>query len=117
MGAHRYAWIVAHGPIAAGMQVLHKCDNPPCDRVDHLFLGTPQDNVDDRRAKGRGLSIESDAVKRRTIWLADDEWARLVARAVREGVNPSNLVRTLAGADPVAIAAGSGVPRPALRRR
>ena len=55
-------------------------------------------------------------VKRRVIWLTDDEWARLVARAVREGVNPSNLVRTLAGADPVAIDR-SGVPRPALRRR
>ena len=50
-------------------------------------------------------------VKRRTIWLTDAEWARLVARANREGVNTSNLVRTLAGADPVTLDR-SGIPRP-----
>ena len=44
---------MANGPIPAGMQVLHRCDNPPCVRPDHLFLGTNKDNVDDKMAKGR----------------------------------------------------------------
>jgi len=41
------------GPILEGQLVLHKCDNRSCINPDHLFLGTPQDNVDDMRIKNR----------------------------------------------------------------
>lgn len=51
--AHRYAWEIANGPIHDWLCVLHKCDNPPCVNVDHLFLGTLGDNNKDRAAKGR----------------------------------------------------------------
>lgn len=50
---HRYSWTLAYGAIPAGMSVLHRCDNPPCVRPDHLFLGTRADNVRDMYAKGR----------------------------------------------------------------
>lgn len=51
--AHRLAWTKKYGPIPEGMHVLHKCDNPPCWNVEHLFLGTHQDNMADRDSKGR----------------------------------------------------------------
>lgn len=50
---HRAAWIVTHGPIPDGLQVLHRCDNPPCCNPAHLFLGTQLDNVSDMNAKRR----------------------------------------------------------------
>ncbi len=51
--AHRVAWVSARGPIPDGLFVCHHCDQPPCVNVEHLFLGTRQDNMDDCRAKGR----------------------------------------------------------------
>ena len=62
--AHRWAWEQAHGPIPDGMQVLHRCDNPPCINVAHLFLGTPADNMADRDAKGHTATGDRNGSRR-----------------------------------------------------
>lgn len=52
--AHRVSWMLATGVLPSPEDcVLHRCDNPPCVRPEHLFLGTKKDNVDDMIAKGR----------------------------------------------------------------
>jgi len=51
--AHRVSWELEYGPIPEGKCVLHRCDNPPCVRPRHLFLGTKFENAVDRDRKGR----------------------------------------------------------------
>ena len=51
--AHRTAYRLHHGEIPAGMVVRHKCDTRSCVRVDHLEIGTQQENVADMIEGGR----------------------------------------------------------------
>lgn len=44
---HRFFYEKRHGRIPKGKKVLHTCDNPPCIRDEHLYLGTQADNVRD----------------------------------------------------------------------
>lgn len=53
MDAHRAAWVAAHGEISDGLVVMHSCDNRRCIRLEHLSLGTQQDNMRDASKKGR----------------------------------------------------------------
>jgi hypothetical protein len=54
--AHRLAYITWVEPIPHNLHVLHHCDNPPCIRPTHLFVGTDADNAKDKVAKGRSVN-------------------------------------------------------------
>lgn len=51
--AHRVSYQVNVGPIPERMEVMHKCDNPPCICPDHLVLGTHAENMADMMRKRR----------------------------------------------------------------
>jgi hypothetical protein len=64
--AHRAAWMVWRGD-PGELKVCHHCDREACCNVDHMFLGTQQDNMIDCARKGR--------------WVGSTEWARSRTKA------------------------------------
>ncbi len=51
--AHRLVWEEANGPIPPKHEICHRCDIRCCINLDHLWLGTHDDNMADMKAKGR----------------------------------------------------------------
>lgn len=58
---HRLSYQLIHGEIPKGMSVCHRCDNPRCVRPSHLFLGTHQQNINDKMRKGRHNPVKGEA--------------------------------------------------------
>ena len=56
--ASRVSYIAFKGYIYENLDVCHTCDNPSCVNPEHLFLGTDQDNANDRENKERGAKGE-----------------------------------------------------------
>lgn len=51
--AHRISYVLLIGPVLDEHFVCHHCDNPPCVRPDHLFLGNQLTNMRDCAIKGK----------------------------------------------------------------
>ena len=49
----RFAYELICGPIDDDRHVLHRCDNPVCVNLDHLYLGTRSQNMQDAYDRGR----------------------------------------------------------------
>lgn len=51
--AHRLAYELGEGPIPAGFDVMHECDNPACINPAHLVAGPRSKNMADCHKRGR----------------------------------------------------------------
>lgn len=102
--AHRYAFTITRGEIPDGMNVCHRCDNPPCVNPAHLFLGSHGDNAADKTQKGRQARGErhgcsklrwSDVLAMRAAWDGTVAGRRILAEQFN--VSVSSVEKILAG--------------------
>lgn len=69
---HRISHELFKGPIPKNMMVCHSCDNTSCVNPEHLFLGTAQDNMSDKIAKGRHRGAKTGSLHHKSI-LSDED--------------------------------------------
>ena len=72
--APRFSYWLATGQHPVGLWVLHRCDNPPCVRPDHLFIGDAARNNADMISKGRDRYS-----------VGDEHWSRRRPELVKRG--------------------------------
>lgn len=60
VGVHRLLWKLVRGTIPKGMLICHKCDNPACFELRHLFMGSNLDNRLDAVRKGRARGLRGE---------------------------------------------------------
>lgn len=105
---HRWIWEQLRGPIPEGMFICHHCDTPPCVNIDHLYVGTPKQNSDDKFARGRyayggrpGESAASATFRDADVTALRKEYAArpfdIPARASELGINHWNIRHALTG--------------------
>lgn len=83
IGAHRASYIVNVGNIPKNKVVMHVCDVKLCVNPEHLKLGTPADNLNDMRQKGRHSHGESHAEAIKRGWTSEKRAKRAKQTAER----------------------------------
>jgi Mor family transcriptional regulator len=83
--AHRFIYEFLNGELPDHIAVMHRCDNPPCVRPDHLSAGTWGDNNRDRVTKGRHISEDKAPSAKLTLTQANEIRQRHSAGGISQG--------------------------------
>jgi len=94
--AHKVSWILHKGSVLKGLCVLHKCDNRRCTNPDHLWLGTTQENTEDKVKKNRQAKGSKNGQAKLT-----EESASEIKKLLKLGVKGARLARDFGVSDTV----------------
>lgn len=90
IGLHRISWMIHKGPIPDDLWVLHHCDNRRCSNPEHLYLGTPINNVQDREQRSKGFQLRGSGHHRAIF---TEKNVREIKKLLNLGVNISKLAK------------------------
>lgn len=104
--AHRLAWQLENGQIPIGAMVLHDCDMPGCINPEHLYVGSPQDNMNDKAKRNRCNSpkgerhlsaklTEAQVREIRSTFIPHHPLFSTVALGRKYGVGPNTITNTV----------------------
>lgn len=99
---HRWLYEQKHGKILEGLLVRHTCDNRDCINLEHLELGTHQDNSNDMKERKRFVSPSRKGAKNGNSKLSEadvieilkDKNSTNIALAKKYGVTHSTISAT-----------------------
>ena len=89
--AHRALWEHYKGKIPELQVVRHKCDNGLCVNIEHLELGTRQDNINDMNERGRargggakGERSTSSKIKREDVLFIRENYDKMTKKELSD---------------------------------
>ena len=91
--AHRVSYELFKGEIPKGLFICHKCDNPSCVNPEHLFAGTPRDNLMDCIKKGRRPDYTRDGKTNPRARLTWDEVDKIREDCLNSGLSKCEIAR------------------------
>ncbi len=91
--AHRLAFKLWCGELPDEFFVCHHCDQPLCVNPNHLFLGTNQDNIDDKMYKGRAYTGVHKGVLNAMSKLTNEQVKWIKYLCLKKGESQANVAR------------------------
>ena len=91
--AHRLFWIIKNGELTSEQHILHRCDNPACFNLEHLFVGSNADNVADKVSKDRQYHPPKGKLHHRSMAKLSEQQVIEIKSLLKRGYSQADIHR------------------------